>query len=602
MTNTEAVNTLLNIALKGKTAYHPGYDRTVEYAKRCKAHFAGVGIDEYLQQFARRESDELFKQRKTITKHVQKSLGAMLDRPFAKAPRSNWTKVLAFQNDSNGDRSKQFESAVLSRFSRKGLDGYVFERVKYWNECDPNTWVVVEFKPGGQIRPYPFEVTADMAVDFRHNEHGELQYLVCRQAWAARPERFTMYMPMQTVVLQKLTAEEAKAAGPGPKVEQVTGEVVEGQLIRTAMSVYRVGIPAPHGLPVTPAVRVGFVESAEDDGATCLSIFDAALPFAEKVVKINSELDLTTALIAFPLPARYGDRCDAVGCHHGHLADGSTCISCNGTGQKSRPTSVQEELVVEMPARPEDMYDLSKLMHYFSPPTDAVKMQVDLMQYNFEQAKMAVFNSQMFTKQETAQTATYHGIELQSIYDTLYPYAHNLARIWSFLAEACRAFVRTFPPSMTAAIIFPHDFRFETADDLFDELKRARDAGAGNDTTTFLQEQIMARLLIDDQDRLDRWRVDYALDPFRGMSETQIEFALASPVVPEWKKVWYFNRADIMADILLATPAFYRLPFARQRQLVVESVAEMQRQIQAAQPTVNIGALPDNTPQPANAN
>lgn len=602
MTNTEAVNLLLNIVIKGKPAYHPGYDRTVEYAKRCKAHFAGVGIDEYLQQFARRESNELFEQRKRITKHVQKSLGAMLDRPFAKAPRSNWTKVLAFQSDSNGDTSKRFESSVLSMFSRKGLDGYVFERVRYWNEYDPNAWVVVEFKPGGQIRPYPFEVTADMAVDFRSDEHGELQYLVCKQQFASRPERVTIYMPMQTVVLQKLTLEESKAAGPGPKVESVTGDVVDGQIVRTQTGVYRIEIPLPHGLPVTPAVRAGFIESAEDDGATCVSIFDAALPFAEKVVKINSELDLTTALIAFPLPARYGERCDAIGCHHGSLADGTVCLSCNGTGQKARPTSVQEELIVDMPARPEDMYDLSKLMHYFSPPTDAVKMQVELMQYNFEQAKMAVFNSQMFTKQETAQTATYHGIELQSIYDTLYPYAQNLARIWSFLAESCRAFVRVFPPAMTAALIFPHDFRFETADDLFDELKRAREAGAGNDTASFLQEQIMSRLLIDDRDRLERWRVDNALDPFKGMSETQIEFAIASPLVPEWKKTWYFNRAEIMAEILTSNPAFYRLPFQKQRELVMSEVEKMQASIKAAQPTINIGALPDNNPQPGNAN
>ena len=596
MTNTDAVNLLLRLSIKGKSAYHPGYDWTVEYAKKCKAHFAGVGIDEYLQQFARRESKELFEQRKTITKHVQKSLGAMLDRPFSKAPRSNWTKVLVFDKDQQGNLAKQFEKAVLSRFSKKGLDGYVFERVKYWNKYDPNAFVVVEFLPGGQIRPYPFEVTADMAVSYRYDTYGELEYLACRQV-SNQLERLTIYMPRQTLVIQQLSKDEIRGLAIGARVEMIS-DAVNGQIVNTGDRVFRIDIPAPHNYPATPAIRTGFIENPEDDGATCVSIFDAALPYAEKIVKINSELDLTTALIAFPLPARYGDRCEVVWCHHGKLGDGSTCMACNGTGRKERPTSAAEELVIDMPSRPEDLFDLSKLMHYFSPPTDAVKMQVELMQSNFEQAKEAVFNSQMYTKQQVAQTATYHGIELQSIYDTLYDYAQNLARVWSFLAETCRAFVGTFPPQMTAALIFPQDFRFETAGDLFDELKRAREAEAGNDTTTYLQEQIMARLLIDDRERLERWRVDNALDPFKGMSEAQILFALSSPLVPEWKKTWWLNRGDIMAEILLTSPDFYKMPLSKQRELVMAAVKTMQDETAAAQPRVNIGALPDNNPQP----
>ena len=596
MNNTDAANVLLNIAIAGKAVYHPGYDWVVEYAKKSKAHFAGVGIDDYLQQFARRESTELFEQRKTLTKHVQRSLGAMLERPFAKVPRSNWTKIVAFDGDDKGDRGMDFERQVLAAFSPAGLDSFIFERVRYWNIYDPNCFVVVEFQSTDgrtRARPYPFEVTAEMAVDFRYSVHGDLEYLVCRQvepAGSVDVERLTLYQAMQTVVLQEVSEAERKTISgvPGEKVDTVTGDVVNGQLLHAKNGkIYRIQVPIPHNYPVTPAVRCGFSENPADDGRTRVGIFDAAFPFAEKVVKINSELDLVTALLAFPVSVRYEDQCDAVGCVGGTLADGSTCVVCRGSGWKPRPTSAQEEILLPMPRRPEDAFDLTKVLHYTYPPTDAVKMQVDLMMHYFEQAKGAVFNSQMFTKQETAQTATYHGIELQSVYDTLYPYARQLAKVWAFLAEACKAFTG-YQGAMTAAIVFPQNFRFETATDLFAELKMARDAEAGNDTTALIQERIMETLLIDDRERLSRWRVDNAFDPFRGMSDAQILVALSGTTVPEWKKVWWANRGDLMQEIVQEYPDFYRMAQPRQRSIIMEKTNNLISELQAAIPAVNL--------------
>lgn len=613
MTNTEAIAHLYRLAIQGQKAYHPGYEWSVEYAKKSKAHFAGVGIDEYLQQFARRESDELFEQRKLITKHVQKSLGAMLERPFSKAARSNWTKILAFDNDTKGERSQSFQRDVLGRFTQGGLDKFIFERIRYWSKFDPNAFVVVEFESTDgtkRAKPYPFEVRSDMAIDFTYSVHGDLEFLAVLQSKpntdkddpAKQLNRLTMYRPLQTVVLQQLSKAQQKAIPVIPaKSETITGEVSDGMVLNTGEAVYLVVIPQPHKLPVTPAIRTGFIENPADDGQTRVGIFDAALPFAEKIVKINSELDIVTAFLAFPVSVRYEETCGAIGCIEGHMADGGICITCKGTGFKPRPTSAQEEILLPMPRRPEDAIDLTKILHYTYPPAESVKMQVDMMKNYFEQAKESVFNSQMFTKQETAQTATFHGIELQSIYDTLYPYAQNLAQIWRFVAEACQAFTG-FQGAMTAALIFPHDFRFETADDLFNELKLARDAEAGNDSTAYLDERIMERLLIDDPERLNRWRIDNAYNPFKGMTETQIVFALSSGMVPEWKKVWWINRADIMADILQAQPDFYMLEAGAQRKLIRAKVDELQAEMDAAKPALILDMNPQPNAAPGNAN
>lgn len=614
MTNTESVQHLYNLAIKGKKAHHPGYDWTVEYADKCKAHFAGVNVDKYLEQFTRRESTELFEQRKKITKHVQKSLGAMLDRPFSKASRSNWTKILSFDNDQKGERSQTFQREVLGKFTRRGLDRYVFERLRYWAKYDPNMFVVVDFESTDgtrRARPYPFESTSSMTVDFKYSVHGDLEYLAVKQEKANTDpndsakmlNRFTLYRPFQTVVLQQLSKAQQQALPIIPeKSETVDGEVFDGMVLNTGESVYLVVIPLPHNLPVTPAIRAGFMENPEDDGATRVSIFDAALPFAEKVVKINSEADIVTAFLAFPVSVRYEETCNATGCMEGKLHDGTTCTTCRGTGWKPRPTSAQEELLLPLPRNPEDMVDLSKILQYSYPPPEAVEMQDKKMRHYFEQAKESVFNSQMYTRQEVAQTATYHGMEMQSVYDTLYDYAQNIANVWAFITEACQVFTG-FAGKMTAAMIFPHDFRFETADDLFDELKRARDAEASNDSTAYLDERIMERLLIDDPERLNRWRIDNAFNPFRGMTETQIVFALNSDMVPEWKKVWWINRTDITADILQDKPDFYLLEAGMQRKVIREYVDKLKKELDAAKPALDISGLPGlGQPQPPQPN
>lgn len=609
MTNTESAQVLYTLAIKEDKAYHPGYDWSVEYARKSKAHFAGVNIEDYLKQFARRESDELFEQRKQITSHIQKSIGAMLDRPFAKASRSNWTKVLAFDGDEKGEIAQRFQREVLGKFTKNGLDAYAFNRVRYWNKYDPNCFIVVEFEStdGTQrARPYPFEATADQVVNFRYSVHGDLEWVAVRQV-EEKPngtsmqevERLTLYQPLQTVVLQQLTDEEKRQIiGMPPKSEIVQDGIAHGDLLNTGAKAYMVEIPAPHGLPYTPAIRAGFVENPEDDGATVVGIFDAAMPWAEKVLKANSESDIVTAFLAFPISVRYEDPCDAVGCDAGHLPDGSTCSICRGSGWKTRPTSAQEEILLPMPRNPQDMVDVTKILHYTYPPVEAVQSLRDYVKDCMTQAKEAVFNSEMFTKQQVAQTATYHGIALESVYDTLYDYTTQaVAPIWKFIAETCRTFTG-FNQQMTAALIIPHDFGFETADQLFDELKRAREAEAGNDSTAYLDERIMERLLVDNPERLARWRIDNAFNPFKGMTEAQILTAISSNLVPEWQKVWWINRQWLTQEILEEKPDFYRLQVRAQRQVIIEKVQKLQSELQAAQPQIELGNLADNNPEP----
>lgn len=615
MTNQDAANLLLHLALKGEKAYHSGYKDTVKYARESKAYFAGVDVDEFLKPFTRRESTELFEQRKAITAHVQKSLGHALERPFAKVPRSNWTKVLTFTDDQQGRSAKEFQDKTLDKFTTKGLDGYTFERVRYWNAYDPNTFVVVEFAAFDNTKtkasPYPFEVTADMAVDFKYDPNGELLYLVARQVEmkfdrkddsTAKPfERLTIYRPNQTLVIQQLTGDEIKAISAKPAEKpMVDADPITGQVVNIdGTRYYQITVPIPHKFERTPAIRCGYVDNPADDGATVVGIFDAALPWARKCLKVNSEFDFVSACMAFPIRVRAQDVCPATGCDHGKLPDGATCWECHGTGWKQSPTSAMEEIVYSMPQPGEETIDATKLLQYVSPPTDAVKLLIDLLNTFFEKAKESVFNSQLATKNEVAQTAQYHRIGQEATYDTLHPYGRHIARVWKFIAEACKAFTGT-AGEMTAAIIIPQDLHFETVDQLFAELKSARDAGAGSDVSQLINRRIMDRYLIDDPEALMRSRIDERHDPFPGMTETEVLAAINLGIVPEWKKVWWANRQSIMEEILQEAPAFYTLNFPKQKELIRAKVDALQVELEAAQPRINVGALATGTAPPDN--
>ena len=150
---------------------------------------------------------------------------------------------------------------------------------------------------------------------------------------------------------------------------------------------------------------------------------------------------------------------------------------------------------------------------------------------------------------------------------------------------------------MTAALIFPQDFRFETSEQLFAELKSAREAGAGTVVTDVINARIVDRMLVDDPEMAAEVRAEMRLDPFAGMTDAAIQEALVSNLVPRWKKVYYANRKDILLALEIANPAFFSLPIARQMALVKEEAEKIMQDIDAQTPAISFN-FPDLEPQP----
>ena len=106
-----------------------------------------------------------------------------------------------------------------------------------------------------RVRPYPFEVTSEMAVDFKYDQ-SDLEYLACRQVVVKmeddteqKVERLTMYRPQWTVVLQQLTEKEYAAVRNkrnNPALNEKFPENIEipsGWLVNINNAIYEAIIP-----------------------------------------------------------------------------------------------------------------------------------------------------------------------------------------------------------------------------------------------------------------------------------------------------------------------------------------------------------------------
>lgn len=590
MNNTEALNLLFTLALKGESAYHPGYKWSVEYSEDLKAYFGGVNVDKKMRIFARRETEDLFQQRKEITAEVQSALGMMLEKPVAKIERSNWQKYVVVDSDEDGSKAREFEKEQLNRFGPKGLFPYTFERLRYWNIYDPNCFVAIDIKPFDnskeKAKPYPVEITSDQAIDFKYDQ-ADLLYLACLQERDGL-KRFTLYQPIQTVVLQQITDEEKKTYLVLPAQDQPFPENVEdGALVNISNKFYKAIIPLPHQYDKTPAVRAGYIDNPMDDGRTKLSIFHPALPFAKKLLKTNSEVDLTTALVGSPIPIRFGDKCDADGCNKGYdRASGAKCGTCNGTGKKVRPTSVAEEIVVEFPDSKEDLItELSNMFAYAHFPPEAAELLITRLDWCLEKSYWFLYGTELTTKSEVAQTARFHSAAEQSKNDALWSYSKHTSFACGYISKVIASF--TFVPGGFAQPLIPSNLRFEISYDAFDELKTARDAGASIDACAVLQMRVMDVILQDDPEALKRAKIEDQFNPFRGASESQIIVMLNSPFVSDEKKLFYLNKSDIVSELANKNPLFYSLTYEKQKALIDAKVLELKNNLQPV-PALNI--------------
>lgn len=596
---------------KSSNKKHADYQRTVDLAKEYKAHVSGVGIDDYLKRFAKREDEEMFEQRKRLTNSISQSVASSLQKPFYKVARNkNVKKKFTLKGDKTREEIVQ---KMISGFygtnelNTKGLDFWLKNRFIELTFTDPNAFVVIEWEAKPEnvpLEPYPYEVNSIDAYDYTY-KHGVLNELFTRQS------ETIIYLDKDGAEKEKVVdaftlyeiGSSFKVVEYCPKYFEAKGIVIDEtrQVTFVENEIHFIATYNETNLDFIPAFRVGYIRDTATDGRTFVNPFESAMPYFRKALKAVSELDLSITLHTFPQKLQYVTKCKGKGtkkCNNGMVSGTQTvCSECKGSGLQIH-TSGQDTIYFPLPDTPDEMFDLDKILVYKQPPIDLIKFQDDYVRNLKKDAHLSVYNSNMFLAEDPqfAKTATEVNTNTQGIFDTLFPYTEKFSEVWK---TAVKVFVRLsgFLTDFELIHIFPTDLEIKTVAVLMAELKLANESEAPSYFRDAILEEIANQVYEGDELGREKHFTRHKFFPFSGKTETEIQFLMASPYVSNFTKVLYANFEAIFTDIEKAVPNFYKLNYNLQWEKLNEFVKPYLEEINSQNEPLRIdfGTQPTDT-------
>ena len=587
---------------KSSNKKHADYQRTVDLAKEYKAHVSGVGIDDYLKRFAKREDEEMFEQRKRLTNSISQSVASSLQKPFYKVARNkNVKKKFTLKGDKTREEIVQ---KMISGFygtnelNTKGLDFWLKNRFIELTFTDPNAFVVIEWEAKPEnvpLEPYPYEVNSIDAYDYIY-KHGVLNELFTRQS------ETIIYLDKDGAEKEKVVdaftlyeiGSSLKVVEYCPKYFEAKGIVIDEtrQVTFVENEIHFIATYNETNLDFIPAFRVGYIRDTATDGRTFVNPFESAMPYFRKALKAVSELDLSITLHTFPQKLQYVTKCKGKGtkkCNNGMVSGTQTvCSECKGSGLQIH-TSGQDAIYFPLPDTPDEMFDLDKILVYKQPPIDLIKFQDEYVRNLKKDAHLSVYNSNMFLAEDPqfAKTATEVNTNTQGIFDTLFPYTEKFSEVWK---TAVKVFVRLsgFLTDFELIHIFPTDLEIKTVAVLMAELKLANESEAPSYFRDAILEEIANQVYEGDELGREKHFTRHKFFPFSGKTETEIQFLMASPYVSNFTKVLYANFEAIFTDIEKAVPNFYKLNYNLQWEKLNEFVKPYLEEINSQNELIRI--------------
>lgn len=576
MKSQEAKKIIQDHILSGKK--HPNYDKVCKLSKKYKAFILNepnekgeYPLNEYLRQFVRREDDDLFEQRKNITKQYAPSICSQIMRPFNKVLRSNRVmKIIDHKENEVVENIEKKINAFYGEADNDGIEQFLNERFKALTFIDPNAWIRIAFRPfDSKIetpQTYPVEYSSSDVIDFEVVNKKTIWVLIKLQ-YTYQTKEGKYKKASQYLFFDDLNAYEYKELPEDikekPKDEKVLFWKDADKKLEYAVYAYS------HLSNKVPLMRVGYVPDESTKGDTYVNPFHyEALPLLEQFVKVSSELQLGITLHVFPQKISYVDQCDAKGCANGLMLDGKECAVCEGTGKKHHSTAadIQE---IPMPKRLEDLVDVSKLSAYIPFPgnvmefldkyADKMEKKIMRMVYNSESLVQAQFN-----------TATEANIDMESVYDTLHPFGSKYSEVYVFAAK-----LQTFYLSVTDATIvhkFPTDLKMKSLKQLLEDMKSANDSHAPSYVRESINNDVMDIIYADDHTELSKLKIKNKHFPFPGKSDFEIQNIILNNLATRYHQILYANFDNVFDSIESEISNFYDLAYIKQKDLIKKEV------------------------------
>jgi len=531
----------------------------------------------------RRESEKEFNQRMRITQHITKTVFQNLIKPSYKIPRSNGAlRILEYTNDTESKKKLEFEGILDGFYGDESYDSYLETQYINNSHIDPNAFLVIEWEDfdnnNERAQPYPFEVSSKEAIYFEYKQN-KLQELVVEQIVNDITDGlvneienrsvhvYTMYMKDGAIKLTEVI---------DPDIIGLVGKetmIGEDLYISTQSGVFKVE-EAVYTLGKVPAKRIGYKRDTVTANRTFVSSLDDAIPIMMKIVMVNSELDLTMKLHAFPQKIQRVPKCTADGCNRGRLPSGDICGVCKGEGT-SVVSSTQEAIELPMPKDKEEAIALSDIIRYEKPDVAIIENQQKYVDYLTVKCKDAVFNSDIFSRKEIAETATGKNIDLENAYDTLYPEAKAYSSMWEF-GIYISSKVTDLDKDLIFKYTFSRDLKMKGMSQLLMDLKTAVDSRADGFVKAGIQMDIARLMYIDNPEELERFKTRQFFFPYSGKTKEEIMFIVANLPAKDPVKVLWESYGWIFDDIALEQSKngknFYEFRLSVQKKLLDKKI------------------------------
>lgn len=591
MDKEKGLEVLIDVVKNNKT--HQDYKRVTDLADKYFKLVTGNGIEKLLKQIIKRETDEEFKQRTDITKSVCPAILNSTKLPFQKAVRKQ-PIVRMIDINGNDNKKTELETYISTYWGDKSLEEFLEYAFIDYNYTDPNAFLVTEFEEFDALtekaNPYPFIATSTEAIMYEY-ENELLEYLVVKlpityldMGTPQLGSKYTIYLGMDTIEFEQISQQTYN-----------TGVVLSEEGIDTTTVIeiekkyYGVEYYEPKNEKV-PATRFGFIRDTETKGRTFVSVFHAVLSYLEKTLKIDSELDLSTAMVAFPQRYAYVSPCQNPACNQGRLLDNTICQDCHGTGQQPFHRGTMDIITFNLPKKLSDtpnseLVDLEKMLVYKSPPIDLLTFQQQYIEYLKKSIHAMMFNADLFTRSEVSVTATEKVLETDNMNDTLYPFARHYSSVWEFTVKDIATFT-DLSEGLEVQHKFPNDFKLKGLGELMTELKTAKNANASTSTISAIEDDINEILYSDRPDTLKEMRIKNLINPFRGYNDADIRFIISQGNIPLEKRTLWENFEAIFQDLEAEyqNPWFFDLAYNEILRLVKLKTQEYMKVIEAEKP------------------
>ena len=549
---------------------HRDYKRVCELADTYYKMVSGDGIADLLQRIVKRETDEEFEMRKLITNSIIPPTLASTKLPFQKVVRTKPKKRdMIWANGDNEKLKSEIELSIGQYWGDASLEKYFEYAFVDYNYIDPNAFLITEFPPFDakkeKAKPYPFIATSEQCVMFEI-KNNILEYLVVKlpikyktTSGEADGFKYTMYLGMDTIVFTQVEA-------GGVEIDK---------------NYYTIEYFTPKNNKV-PARRFGYKRDTETQGRTFVSVFHDVIPYLNKTLKIDSELDLSTAMTAFPQRFEYVTPCNECG-GSGILKDGKSCGNCGGSGREPLHNSTMDVITLDMPRDPSMMIDLERMLVYKAPPIDLLTFQKDYINELRANIYLMMFNKELLDKNEVSATATEKVLEIDNLNDTLRPFARSLSTMWEYVVTDIATYT-DLGKGLTVDHEYPEDFKFKSMTEMMQELREAKDANASTSTIAKIEDDINEKLYADQPEDLKIIRIKNSINPFRGYKEETINLLISQNLTTRFNSVLYANLESIFNEIEQEVPNIYDMNYPVILQKVKAKVEEYIQAMDAEKP------------------